>query len=82
MWNRGDNQGCGWQRTRAALVISPDHGKGGWSRLLRARRAEGTVSSMQQSLEQGSRALEGPSCLEGPPCPNPLHPGRPSAVRL
>ena len=40
MWNRGDNRGCGWQRTRAALVISPDHGKGGWSRLLGARRAE------------------------------------------
>lgn len=82
MWNRGDNRGCGWQRTRAALVISPDHGKGGWSRLLGARRAEGTVSSTQQRQEQGSQALEGPSCLEGPPFPNPLHPGRPSAVRL
>lgn len=49
----GDNRSCGWQQTRASLVISPNHGKGGSSCPL---RAEGRADQSAPHSRAGSRA--------------------------
>lgn len=51
-----DNQGCGWQQTRASLVVSSNQGKEGCPCLLRAQRAEGMRQlSRAQSWDGGRR---------------------------
>lgn len=75
-----DNQGCGWQQTRASLVVSSNQGKEGCPCLLRAQKAEGMRQlSRAQSWDGGRRRwgawrrgggiLPGMPSISTPPAP-------------